>query len=242
MNKTELNIDNLTRLWKVAGKAFQGFDENLAYSLSKIKNSEWPNRVWANKPVSQGLIPKIKLEMERISGLTFSNFNENNVKNSLIADDDFVLKSTQYGMSLPLGKKFKTRKNMDFKQVKTKSDADLWGRAFYQAFNYNIGAETVLKTKRDILYFLVFYKEELVGTIVLFSTGQVAGIHSLGIIPSQRKNGFATEIMYSILNLAIDKNLTLATLQASEMAKEMYLKMGFTSDFLMENYVLKNSK
>lgn len=65
-------------------------------------------------------------------------------------------------------------------------------------------------------------------------------MHSLGIIPQKRKQGFATEIMRHTLNKAIDQNLSLATLQASEMAKEMYLKLGFSLDFLMKNYGVAN--
>ena len=60
-----------------------------------------------------------------------------------------------------------------------------------------------------------------------------------GIIPSQRKKGYGKEVMYNVLNLLIDNNYDLATLQASEMAKNMYSKMGFSLDFIMENYKLK---
>ncbi|MFV0467565.1 MAG: GNAT family N-acetyltransferase [Dysgonomonas sp.] len=240
MNKIKLNINNLTRLWKMAGETFENYFEDEAIFWSQIKNSEWPNRVWTNKPLTEETILKIKSRMRIESGLTFSYFSEIKKRNLLMNDNDFKFKSLQSGMSLPLTNKFSTQKQIDFKEVTGKTDAKLWSESFYEAFNYNISTETVLRTKNDIQYFLSYHESELVGTIVLFVTEKVAGIHSLGILPAKRKQGLATDIMHAILNTAIDQDLTLATLQASEMAKEMYLKMGFSFDFLMENFQLKH--
>ncbi|WP_348747712.1 GNAT family N-acetyltransferase [Tenacibaculum sp. 190524A02b] len=135
-------------------------------------------------------------------------------------------------------KKYQFHNPLNFIQVHNKEEAILWSDTFYQAFNYIISVETLLKTLKDIQYFLVFNEEEIIGTVVLFNTYKIAGIHSLGIIPSQRNKGFASKIMKEIINLAIDKNMDTAILQASEMAKNMYLNLGFTFDFLMENYLL----
>ena len=89
------------------------------------------------------------------------------------------------------------------------------------------------------VYYLIMNEETLVGTIVLLGTNATIGIHSLGIIPSQRKKGYGKEIMHTVLNRAIDETYDMATLQASEMARNMYANMGFSLDFIMENYTLK---
>jgi len=141
-------------------------------------------------------------------------------------------------MSLPLKTKFEIQNSVNLQKVTNKQSSALWYSAFYNAFKYKITTETVIKTKNEIQYFLIYLKDELVGTIVLFNTDKVAGIHSLGILPSKRKLGFANETMCLILNIAIDQNLSLATFQASEMAKEMYVEMGFSNDFIIENYQL----
>ncbi|WP_073177710.1 GNAT family N-acetyltransferase [Flagellimonas flava] len=107
-----------------------------------------------------------------------------------------------------------------------------------KAFGYGINPETLAKTWKHIPYYLIFDDREPVGTIILYQTGQVAGVHSLGILPQRRKQGYATEIMKHILNMALDKGATLATLQASEMAKNLYTKMGFSLDFIMTNHCL----
>ncbi|WP_047789590.1 GNAT family N-acetyltransferase [Tenacibaculum mesophilum] len=172
---------------------------------------------------------------------TFSLFTLSSQENNMELDAKIQLKSTQYGMSLELNEKFETQRQIDFKRVKNKEEAGIWSNTFFKAFNYEISTATILKTKETIPYYLVYFEQELVGTIILYTINTVAGLHSLGILPEKRKQGFATEIMRHTLNKAIDNNLSLATLQASEMAKEMYLKLGFSLDFLMENYILNTT-
>ncbi len=240
MKNTALNINNVTHLWKVAGEAFEGYKENSSYEYSLIKNSEWPNRIWTNKVLTKDAADEIKLEMEKDQRLTFSFFNKGNEKSALLTGDGFTLKSKQYGMSLPLESKFKIEKNIDFVRVNDKVNALLWSSTFFEAFKYRVGVETIIKTSKEVQYFLVYHQQEIVGTIALLITNDVIGIHSLGILPSQRKKGLAKEIMHYVLNNSIEQNHRLATLQASEMAKNIYLKMGFSIDFIMENYTLKN--
>ena len=128
---------------------------------------------------------------------------------------------------------------MIFCRVENPEQARQWATTFGQAFGYDFGANTVLETMLGVPYYLVYHGESLVGTVILYVTGQVAGIHALGIPPEKRKQGYATEIMYFTLNMALESGSDIATLQASEMAKNMYLKIGFTTDFLMQNYKLK---
>lgn len=238
MKNTRLNIDNLTSLWTLAGQNFEGFTEHVDYSLSAIENSEWPNKIWTNQALTPKSISAIKKNMDN---LVFSFFNEQKEPNSLIKNADFKLKFCQYGMSLSLIKRFRTEKKLKFIRVHEETNAQLWSTSFSKAFGYSISIETILKTNEDIQYYLIYHQENLVGTIVLFITNKVAGIHCLGILPSQRKKGFATEIMHHVMNMIIDQDCNLAVLQASEMAKNIYLKMGFSIDFLMENYILKSN-
>lgn len=177
--------------------------------------------------------------MNRNKQITFSYFNHHGRKPSLIDKSGFKLKSIQYGMSLPLNSKFKVEKSLVLKKVGDKVNAVLWSQAFHNAFGYKIAAETISNTCENIEYYLIMNEEILVGTIVLLATNTTIGIHSLGIIPSQRKKGYGKDIMHTVLNRAIDETYDLATLQASEMAKNMYTNMGFSLDFIMENYTLK---
>ena len=239
MNNTALNIHNLSQLWTLAGQAFQGFKEHPGYAISTIDHSEWPNRIWVNNTLSQAIGQAIKSEMAKDDRLTFSHFSEGGNETVRLSELGFALKFSQYGMSLPLNTEFRTERNLDFERVNHEAAAGEWSTAFYEAFRYRISTETIVKTSEGIHYFLVYDQQQLVGTIVLFATGRVMGIHSLGIVPAQRKKGYGKEIMHHVLNLSTEQNFELATLQASEMAKSMYLKMGFSLDFMMENYTQK---
>lgn len=240
MKNKKLNIDNLTTLWQVASSYIKSNFNDEYFECAFIKNAEWPNRVWAKKTLSIENLERTKEKLGSIyKNLTFSHFYVANENASLRNNQNLKPKSVQYGMSLSLTKKFKTQRNIEFKKVETKEDAQLWSDSFYKSFCYRISSETIIRTIDKIPFYLVYFQKELIGTIILFVTDKTAGIHSLGIIPEKRKQGFATEIMHHILNKSIDQNLSLATLQASKMAKEMYLKMGFSIDFLMENYQLK---
>ena len=239
MIKTQLNINNLHALWKEAGIPFNGYSEKGKMYQSKITGSEWPNKIWTLPDVCDDSIERIKVQMKTDSSLTFSHFSSHvSVTNELVKQG-FHQKSVQYGMSLELKNNFKPSKELQLKKAETVNEISLWCKAFKQAFNYSISEPTLEKTKNTIPYFLVYDNKDLVGTIILYITGNTAGVHSLGIIPEMRKKGYATEIMYRVLNRSIKENAKTATLQASEMAKNMYLGMGFSTDFIMHNYQLK---
>ncbi|WP_431125912.1 GNAT family N-acetyltransferase [Flagellimonas flava] len=239
MKKITTNIQNLTRLWKVAGEQFHGYKQEGQISSSFIPESEWPNKIWTEVHLSEDIMAELKDTMEQNPQLTFSCFNPNAADNPVLAKHNFELQFNQTGMSMPLNSKFTTQKKLDFKRVETAVQAALWSTAFMSAFGYDFGTRTLEKTLDKIPYYLVYHNKELVGTVILYKTGKIAGVHALGIIPEKRKQGYATEIMYNILNKAIEDGSEWATLQASDMAKNMYLKMGFNVDFLMQNYKLK---
>ncbi len=241
MNKTKTNKNNLFQLWKVAGQSFQSYFEEDGIYCSFIKSSQWPNRIWIDELLSEESIQKVSLKIEKYNNFTFSHFNTEMQNISLISPNKFTLKSEQYGMSLSPTTKFKTSKNINFRSVRDEKDAKKWNEGFYDAFQYEISIETILQTKDEIPYIIVLHEQELVGTIILFETHKTLGIHSLGIISAKRRQGFAIEIMRHCINNAVEQNISLMTLQASEMAKYMYLKLGFSLDFKMENYRLNNN-
>ena len=238
MNPTELNIANLTGLWTLVGETFKGFAvEDKIFSAS-IEHAEWPNRVWTRKPINNKTAAIVKSKMYKNKALTFSYFRTDNVNH---VTSYFKLKSKQYGMSLALDQKFRVNNTITLTAVTNAKQAILWNDAFCRSFGYNISSKTIIKTCCKVQYYIAYNNNDIIGTVVLFRTQNVVGIHSLGILPEKRKQGFASEIMTQILNLSIDQNVKLATLQASKMAKAIYLKMGFSQDFLLENYKLESA-
>ncbi len=242
MNTALLNIGNLTQLWSIAGETLHGYHNHEGIHTSTIKNSQWPNRVWTDAVLSEKSLQKIEAQMGSNKGMTFSNFNLDSTKNASLIETGLSLKSIQYGMSLPLETKFETEKKVELVRITHDLEAEVWSTIFFKAFNYRISGETILKTTNDIPFFLVYHEEEPVGTVIMYTTGTILGVHALGIDPDHRNQGYATEIMHHVLNIGLAQGASMATLQASEMAKNMYLKMGFSHDFLMENYHLKTQK
>lgn len=238
MNKTQLNISNLHSLWKAVGMAFGGYAQHGKVYQSRIPDSEWPNKIWTTFGGTDVAIGQIRSQMVIDPALVFSHFVPENDKGDAVEKQGFDHRSTQYGMSMELKNPFKVSGTLTFKKVESTKDAVLWSSAFKQAFSYKISADTLELTQQNIPYFLAFDNDKLVGTIILYITGNVAGIHSLGIVPEMRKKGYAAEIMRQVLNRAMEHKAQVATLQASEMAKKMYLGMGFSTDFLMHNYAI----
>lgn len=240
MNTVKTNIYNLTSLWEIAGNSLHAFHNRGGINYCYISGSQWPNRVWSTQELEENLLLQIKEIIKNNNELGFSRFEmmkDSELKSFTKAG--FAIKSTQYGMSLPLQKPFVTSSEMKFHRVENERDSRIWGEAFAQSFGYIISDEIILKTQREIPYLLVYNDDKLIGTIILFHTKETAGIHSLGVIPKMRGRGFATEIMYHVLNKALTLGATLAVLQASEMAKPLYKKLGFSLDFFMKNYQLQ---
>lgn len=239
MKHTALNTANLRQLWQLAGMTSGEFNETGGYSTAIVENADWPNRIWANGSLSEDVVRGIKSEMMAKEQLVFSHVNTGNEETNELLKPRFKLKSRQYGMSLPLDGKYRLKLNVSLERVRDVSSAKQWSNTFKDAFRYRISEETIIKTNDSIEYYLVKKDKILVGTVVLLLSNNSIGVHSLGIIPAERKKGYGKEIMYAVLNRAIDRNCDYATLQASDMAKNMYSELGFSLDFIMENYTLK---
>lgn len=242
MNTIQSNILNLTSLWKSATKPFNTYNEDKNISYCFIPNSQWPNKTWLKTEHNITILNEIKLLLKsELDGLIFSYFDiDNEEQNKIIFDyHGFYESSMQFGMSLRLKEKVKTSKLLKLQLITNIDDCKTWSQTFQKAFGYQISEETINKTYHNINYYLIYDQEQIVGTVISHQTNSTIGIHSLGILPHMRGNGYATQIMHHLLNKGLEQGCNLATLQASKMAKSMYEKMGFTTEFIMRNYKLK---
>lgn len=141
------NINNLTNLWTIASKPFNGFATDHLISYCQINNAEWPNRIWTTQQLSVDIIQSIKEISENSNAnLLFVNFENLEANNTnLIESLGFKLTSSLPGMSLKLDQYFPKSTRINLKMVKTKAEAKKWSSIFKEAFGYLISAETVLK-------------------------------------------------------------------------------------------------
>lgn len=242
MKNVQENLTNLTSLWSTVGKSFNTFTDRDNLQSSYLKNAQWPNRIWTHKKVTLHDVVLIQQRMQKNPLSVFSYFKTSQNSEVVLTQHGFSLKSVQYGMSLPLQQTYQTTKNLHVVTINNEREAELWSATFKKAFGYYISPEIIVKTQNLIPYALVYEANQLIGTFILYITNHTAGIHSLGILPEMRKKGYATEIMLYVLNLAQQLKAELVTLQASEMAKNIYLKLGFSLDFMMENYEVSTHK
>ncbi len=241
-NLTE-NIHNLTSLWQIAGTASGQYTEDKRFSHSLVPGAQWPNRIWLNRLADRDSIEEmsqvIKHSNHVLSISYWDDFKSDAFE--LFEKRGFLVKSEQIGMSLELKMKFEHQKRVQLKRIVTDKEAAIWENIYPQSFGYVISAATILHTKKQINYYLVYLDTEPIGTAITYETGTVIGIHGMGIVPTYRKQGLAEEVILKLLNQAIDGKKNLATLQASAMGKNIYKNVGFSQDFVMKNYVLRKS-
>ena len=241
MNTIKSNIFNLTSLWKSATQPFNSYYENNNIGYCFAPNSQWPNKIWLKKEHSIDVLNDIQVLLKsELNSFTFSYFDTNSDVDKIMFNYyGFIETSIQYGMSLKLTQKVDTSKLLKFHRVTNANHTKDWCLTFQKAFGYHISEQTIENTFHHINYYLVYDQNELIGTVISHKTQKTWGIHSLGIIPNMRGKGYATQIMHHLINKGIEQKCDLATLQASQMAKSMYERMGFITEFIMRNYKLK---
>ncbi|WP_103068988.1 GNAT family N-acetyltransferase [Aquimarina sediminis] len=242
INLIHANIDNLTSLWKIAATTYQSYYSNSKLSYGWVKTSDWPNRLWFNQDITPEIITSAK---EKLASspvpLTVPYWDIYKSKsNQILEKNGFKTSFEQIGMSLKLKKPFDKQYDLNIQQVSNRNEATQWSEIFEQSFGYRIHPDILLKTKSSIFYYLAYNQGQAVGTAVLHKTNDIIGVHSVGIPPQMRRKGFAAQLMKLLINHAIKNGNSYMTLQASDMGKNLYLKLGFEEQFIIKNYVLQD--
>lgn len=239
MDLIKENLENLTSLWEVAGQKAGRYFHHGQFDMSLECNSDWPNRLWFNKAADTGTIAKaIDLIGSHHAKITIPVWGENlSYAARPLEVIGFKHKFSQVGMSVRLGQKIDVSGQITLERVTNGLSAKLWSLLFEKSFGYLISEEVILRTKDAFTYLIGFHGNEPVGTTLLyFHHPSIAGIHSMGIIPEQRRKGFAEQILKHQLHMAMLSGAQYAVLQASDMGKGLYLKLGFKEEFTIKNF------
>ncbi|MBO6495772.1 MAG: GNAT family N-acetyltransferase [Roseivirga sp.] len=235
MNLIQENIDNLTSLWQLAGNRCGVFEQNSSYSFSYISQSSWPNRIWLTANIDSTTFNEAITKAKQ-HGLGISLWDELMEMHQLEAEG-YKLKLELQGMSMPLEEWERQGQPIELLTVGDDLTAAMWSDLFRQAFGYRIDSTTVLKTMDRVQYFIARAHGRPVGTAVLFHhKPEIAGIHSMGIIPDMRGQGYAKRLLHSVLGIGKASGAQWAILQASSMGEGLYLKTGFTQQFTLKTY------
>lgn len=238
MNK---NIANLKMLWTLAAEPFGGIEKAGVYNIVNLEFSEWPNRVWIDKPNVLDISLLHDIMYRGGTKLTFTNWHR-------LDFDEFSeellvripLKSVLVGMSLSL-KDFKhkvisEKPKITLRKILEKTDTTEWSRIFKESFNYDIPSSIVDEIKDKVNFYLIRNGMQNVGCVMTLEHDNDMGVYSLGVLPEFRKLGIAEMTMQNLLRTAKEKNIENIHLQASQMGLYLYRKLGFTEKFKMCNY------
>ncbi|BDD10637.1 hypothetical protein FUAX_30690 [Fulvitalea axinellae] len=230
------NIDNLTSLWRVTSGAHLNADAR--YDHCFVPFSQWPNRLWfRNKPTKDDLAQARKVLASMPDGMIVPSWEiYGESMRPEFETAGFEKLFSQIGMSMPVPETTPTVPDIVLRPVRNETDAKLWCDFFEESFGYRIGENILAHTWNDVSYYLVFQDSIPSGCLLLHFSGDTVGFHAMGITKTMRKKGIAEKAMWIGLETAKQKGSTLATLQASDMGKGVYERIGFKSEFVMDNF------
>lgn len=238
---TTNNIHNLTSLWKTATLAFDSYQALPYFDYAYIEDCQWPNRLWFHQDLTKKSVLAAKSILENAPiQLTIPYFDIYNSKSfELLEAEGLEVCLEQVAMFLKPKELLEEKSDFHLEIVANETQANLWAELFKQAFGYLISAETILRNLPYVSYYLAYDNEQAVGTGMTNITHKTLGVHSIGVPPAMRRKGFAEAIMIKLINKAIQNQIETITLQASNMGKGLYLKLGFQEQFAIKSYRLK---
>lgn len=161
----------------------------------------------------------------------------------------FFHKENDYGMYLKLKNyfpknpcKLQIKRVSNIKELRAFDDVHVKSHGNPDAFDVilkNI-PENAYRGKSPFRMYIGSYNDKVVTTGVLVLYSDVAGIYYIVTDPKKRRKGYATDMMYYILKEAKKENYEMAVLQASDVGKKVYEKVGFKECCLFKEFVLKN--
>lgn len=236
----QLNIDNLTSLWRK-----MGVENNSVFALDGLTISHtWPNRYWfdwcatTNQIVAiHNLLPHLP-ERAMVPVWTGAGEQADWLEQNLL-DEGFRISFQQLAMYLDLQVvQHEEIPSLDITQVHSQQDLETWTATASAAFGYwiDIAAIEKIATDIDVTLLLVKQDEESVATALVYRTGEIIGAHMVGVPEAYRGQGIARTLMRYVINLSIDLGGKFLTLQASLAGEPLYRQLGFIPQLTIKNY------
>lgn len=259
MDINQANINNLKSLWKKYGadklapdKCSQQTNEQGFYV-----NKLWPNRCWFDGNFNINNIDDLsilsKLAQDSLFPILPTFVSENNQQfvtqpsniehwllenNWCKALEQTAMCTTLDSCSLLTSKN--NAKHADFcvKKLETAVELSPWFAATEMAFGYCIDRSVIenLVEDSDIQLLLGLYQGQAIASALINKTDDVIGIHQVGVKPDFQGQGLASIFMREILSLCQSWQGKYAVLQASELGKPLYERLGFTAQFIINSY------
>jgi len=248
MHIDSANLNNLTQLWQRYG-ARSLYQDN---QLQLHKNTSWPNRLWADlaKPVCATSLQQVANKAASTAIFPLwpaitedgSTAPQATVDTLVAQSNDWQAAVQHRAMALQLDKhqavntEAVARHPLTFTCLSNNTGVAAWVATGSKAFGYNIDANVIvpLLACEDVQILLAYNQDsEPVATGLLFKTGNVVGIHQIGVPAEHQGKGYATQMMRFLIQCAEQWQADYAVLQASAAGRPVYQKLGFVDQFLI---------
>lgn len=260
MNFDEANLHNLERLWEKYGarQIAQGDSPELS------ANTHWPHRCWlgwgemSDEEILASLRDRAWVErwLEQVpESATLPLWpmqGENGVRGSasnglLLVEQSLEVKNwvcafEQVAMYLPLekGRDYSAHLPVGFKVYPVLSQQAIteWVEVASAAFGYQIEPAVIEKLldDSDIQILMASYEGEPIASALLLKTGDIMGVHQVGVKPGYQGKGFARTLMTHIIAACASWRGNAIVLQASPKGRPLYDSLGFKAQFLIKNF------
>ncbi|MFO6425060.1 GNAT family N-acetyltransferase [Motilimonas sp. KMU-193] len=254
MELDQANLTNLTQLWQKYGAQALPTQQKTKWQA----NLSWPHRCWLARPLAE--LGDQEFESQLLSGLT-------RVPNNAILSlwpsalkqgvDDAVLRVEQVVTKhhwLPSFEQVAMYKTIDpnvdyqvsardgFRLVEVSSELELqlWLDVASAAFDYQIDSAVIAGLLNDpnIKVLLAYQGKQAVASALLYKTGEVIGLHQVGVKPACQGQGLARDLMHTLIAMSAKWQGRYVVLQASAAGLPLYQRLGFVSQFKISNYRL----
>lgn len=241
----QLNIDNLTSLWRT-----MGVENHSEFATDGLNISHtWPNRFWFEWSATSAQIAKLNYCLHRlpvravIPVWTGAGVQAAELEKLLLAAGYEILFS-QLAMYLDLRSvQVAPVPELDIVTPDTPAVVEIWSATASAAFGYEIDSAAIhaLLGVPEVKLLLLNRTGQAAATALVYKTGDVFGVHLVGVTNSYRGQGIARAMMHYVIQYCISMGGQYLTLQASAAGEPLYRELGFVEQFVIKNYQRKNN-
>ncbi len=240
----QVNIENLIALWTACGIKDHALQDN--HILHRSVN--WPWRMWLdyNDHPSRQALEHLSNIAEMSDGpVMIPQWHETDqIMGEVLSQAGFKVSLTQQAMVASLDTIEARQDNtLQLRRITNIESTGRWTAVASGSFGYDIHDPVIagLVGAPDIHLLLAYVDHTVVGTGLLLQTNCAAGLHMVGVLPDQRRKGYARRIMCGLLWQAQELGCEHATLQASAAGEALYQQLGFKAQGSIRSYRKKPS-
>ena len=234
------NIDNLTGLWKKMGTK-----TNPSLAVKELNASiNWPHRYWFDWGTDTNKMSALDEALNQLPSQSMFPVWDEAAElelrlKKLIVKSGFRAVLEQTAMYLNLEKhKSVDLSSMDIKQIHSPQDIVTWTEIASESFGYQIDVSSILKVvdDSDVQILQVYYEGQPAATAILHKTGEIVGVHLVGVPKRFGGKGIANLLMQHVIESCHAWGVKYVTLQSSAAAESIYRRLGFNEQFIMRSY------